>query len=309
MQIIRGKVTRRLPNKPELIKAVQDVLPTVFIESVIREEITRVLSPYGGSEQDDINNRRTAVLKAAAKLPIKWNKRSQFDLRSFADPRNIDEYQVFAAIMQNPTMYASHSTAMYFLNLTDQRPHDFIISYEVPGKRTGNRKPKLDQFRVRQAFLKAPRVTQNFFLFRNHKFSIVERLPVDLTGTRTKRIPTNDGGALIRYTDVERTFVDSLISSHYSGGILNILKAFSNANLNIKVIKQYYDLLNPTYPIWQRIGFVLDRLGRPDDSSEWEDLFWNKDKVDFYLAHGARPTWKFSKKWQLYFPEGLPDEN
>lgn len=308
MQII-PHTNQRLPSKSDLIKSVQKVLPAVFIESVLREEITRVLSPYGDYERDDIKNRRMAIQKATTKLPIKWNKRNQFDLLSFADPKTLDESQVFAAIMQNPAMYASHATAMYFLNLTDQRPHNFIISYEAPGKSPGNKKLKLDKFRVRQAFLKGPRITQNFFLFRKHKFSIVERLPVGLIGTRTKRIPVNNGEALIRYTDIERTFVDSLISPHYSGGIINILKAYSHVNLNIKVIKQYYDRLNPTYPIWQRIGFVLDLLGRIDDSSEWETLFGNKEKIDFYLTHSARPTWKFSKKWQLYFPEGLPNEN
>lgn len=310
MQMIRGETARRSRGKSELVAILRERLPSVFLEGYLRDEIQRLLASYsGGTDSEASTRRRSALIRATSKVSLKWNKSAQFDLRTFLDQQAVDEYEVLFALMQKPTLYVSHMTAMYFLDILEQRPTDFLISIEVPGKSSGINSGKIDSFRMRQAFLKAPRITQNYFFFRKHKFSLIERLPLAMCGVTSKRVSVNNGEALIRHTDLERTFLDSLISPQYGGGVLTILKAYENVSLNFKVLRQYYNELNPIYPIWQRIGFILERLGKATESEIWADQFAAVPKQDFYLTHGARSTWKFSKRWNLHYPEGLDDTN
>ena len=105
-------------------------------------------------------------------------------------------------------------------------------------------------------------------------------------------------------TDIERTLIDLSVRPVYSGGVVEVLKAYQLAKerIEIDVFANLYKALGYKYPYHQVIGFYLERSGYDDASVRLFKEF--ERKFDFYLVHGMREM-SYSETWRLYYPKGL----
>jgi hypothetical protein len=237
-------------------------------------------------------------------LDLRWNTPKKFGEIYSYDVEAITELDVLAAWSQQKGCYLSHYSALYFNELIEQRPNDYFITCERPGKSSGEVTP-LKPLAVKQAFLKPARRTQNFFEFRNSKFYLLEKRWLNSAGVVSKQFPAGSKDVTIRLTSVERTLIDSVISPHYSGGVATVVKAYADTPIDVSALKHLYETINPVYPFWQSLGFLLEKLGKTSDSEFWERAFEVHRTIPFFLEHEAKSYWKFSERWNLFYPGGI----
>ena len=291
-------VNRRKTIK-ELQMKLEAEMPVVFFERDLRKQIEDEQK-----ESDFSDSSKARLLRSARRLEVKWNTPKKFgELRSYAT-QNVEELDVLAAWSNQKSCYLSHYSALYFNELIEQRPKDYFVTCERRGKSAGPSTP-LKPLNVKQAFLKPPRKTQNYFEFKKSKFYLLEKLWLDSAGVITKQYPAQAKEVTIRLTSVERTLLDSLISPHYSGGIATVMKAYSSKTLDVEALKTLYRKISPIYPYWQSIGFVLEKLGKVSEADLWEKWFRDDKAMPFFLEHEAKSYWKHSERWNLTYPGGV----
>ncbi len=273
-------------------------MPLVFFETELRQKIDELQIEHSFS--DSTKNR---LLKVPKNLKINWNTRAQGAPLSF-HPDQCSFESVVSAWSEQKGNYLSHYSALYYWGLIGQESKNHYVSQE---KRPQLEKSiqSLDEYLVRQAFLKSSRKTQNFFTFDDQKCFLIERQKISEYGVESKVIQHQDAKIKIRLTSPERTFVDSLISPQYSGGISTVVKAFVGYKFNVEQLIACYKALRPIYPYWQSIGLILEKLGMKEVEARWAAEFSTWAKMPFYLDHEAKTFWKFSETWQVAFPSGV----
>ena len=207
--------------------------------------------------------------------------------------KEVDRLQV--ALSVSPKAYISHYTAIAYHNLTDQVPKNIYVTTEQSPKSSDW---SLTQKGIDAAFAKEQRKTENYS-------PIPSGTLYWLKGKHTKRagvIKTEDG---IPITNIERTLIDATVRPLYSGGIYEVLEAFTRAADVVSVNKLAATLrkIGFIYPYHQAIGFYLERSGayRPAQL----DLLRKFDKeYDFYLTYNMKDK-EYSKDWRLYYPKGF----
>lgn len=210
----------------------------------------------------------------------------------------IPTYQLALSIERNS--YLSHYSALYIHNLTDQIPKRIYVTYEQPEKEKGN--SSLKQRAIDEAFSNPVRTSKNISKFSDFTICL-------LNGQFTSRlgiveVETEEYGN-IAVTGIERTLIDIVVRSVYSGGIYEILAAYKKAKNDVSINKLAAMLtkLNFMYPYHQSIGFFLEKSGV---YGETQIKLLNKFnyKFDFYLTHEMKNT-EYSKKWRIYYPKGF----
>jgi hypothetical protein len=264
-------------------------------------EFEEHLSKLPKPEADQLERRKT-------RLELESNH-SQANLALYRKTHTkASAWDICAALTRIRGYYLSHHSAMYLLGLHNQKPKDFILSKEFPSKPRPEGKD-IDEFKIHRAFLKPNRYTSKFFTHKKNKFYLLEKVAYREIGITSKSINVSSSSPLtLRFTDLERTFIDSIISPQYAGGILNVISSFEGQRFNVDLLYNYYESINPAYPFWQNIGLILSSY-HSDYSQEWESLFERREKVPFYLDRPISRGWDKSEKWQVSYPPGLVNEN
>jgi hypothetical protein len=293
----------QMVNKKPRIKLLEEQLsremPAAFFEKEFRKKIEQEQQRYLFSDST-----KARLFRSARQLNLRWNTSKKFGGIYSFNVETITELDVLAAWSQQRGSYLSHYSALYFNGLIEQRPTDYFITCERQGK-SSKHTGLLSPLAVKQAFLKPARRTQNFFEFQKSKFYLLEKRWLDSEGVTSKQFPADSKDITIRLTSIERTLIDSLISPHYSGGIATVVKAYATTPIDVQILKNLYDSLDPIYPFWQSVGFFLEKLGKSSDAIVWERAFKGRNSIPFFLEHEAKSYWKFSEKWNLYYPGGV----
>lgn len=197
-------------------------------------------------------------------------------------------------------LYLTHYSAMAVHNLTDQIPKSIYVNFEQVAKR--QTRQTLEQANINRAFSKPQRMTKNFGQFEDYTVYI-------LNGKHTNQLGVidfvTDVEENLRVTDIERTLIDITIRPSYAGGVFEVLNAYKKAAKLISVNKLRGRLtkLNYIYPYHQSVGFYLERSGAYNQNQI--ELFSEATFLnDFYLTYNITDK-KYSKKWRLYYPNGL----
>lgn len=271
-------------------------MPLVFSERAYKRELNLL------HEAGKIGvTAKKALYKSAEIISLKWNHAAEYKFMSF-HPRNIILMDLLFALQ--PKYFFSHHSALYFNEITDQRPEEYFLSHEHKGRGSVH-SSELVPARIRQAFLKAPRKTEKYFEFQKTKIKLLEKQDLDRIGVeRRTHVRQGESNQEIYCTSIERTLIDAVISPQYSGGIKTVINAFSTAKYDIKKMLAVYHKYNPYYPYWQSIGLILRHSTGKNIAKEWLDNF-GKPEIDFYLDRNFRDDWAFDSECRVFYPKGI----
>lgn len=290
-----------MTKKTKLIQATEilkDQIPLIFTPDMLRKTSSKIR--VGAGFSDGVMYR---AQNSAKKIPLQWNKLvDPFKLQSFSDDVSIlDILGAFCTLYDH--FYLSHYSAMYFNEMIDQRPKDYFLTKE-DATRAAQHSGNFNQEQVKLTFMKDARFTSYYFKFKKHKTYILEKQNLNQVGVISKKINHQDQSIVLRFTDVERTLIDSVISPHYAGGILTVVACFDKMKIDLKKLLKIYKQYSPFYPYWQSIGLILEKTKGKNVAKDWRDQFSNQIQP-FFIAKGYRNSWKKSPDWQVYHPEGL----
>ena len=207
----------------------------------------------------------------------------------------INFYRILSFI--NSRSYFSHLTALYFNNLLPKEPKEVYWNIEQPKKVI--RSKILGQNSIDNSFNNKYRMTNNICEYNGY---IIH----GLNGMNSNNLGVVEKGE-IRFTDIERTIIDTVVRPQYSGGIKNTLNMFQKVKSKIDVerVIKYLNKIKFVYPYHQSIGFYLERTKYPKETI---NLFSKmRTKYNFYLTNQNNNP-KYSKKWRLYYPSELDND-
>lgn len=212
-----------------------------------------------------------------------------------------DFLDVLEGLCRAPGFYLSHQSALYLHGLVEQRPHTYFVTQEKKGKVVPE-SPPLNEFVIRQELRKPPRLTTNAFKTLNHRILLLEKPWLAEPEVHRLTIRREDREILLPVTGIERTLVDAVMAPHLVGGARTLIESFRNCAFDREKLLFCYRALDPKYPFWQSIGFLLQRDGRLDDAEWWKKRFSKIEKIEFYLDREPNLTWPFSREWMLHYP-------
>ncbi|MGR3178902.1 MAG: type IV toxin-antitoxin system AbiEi family antitoxin domain-containing protein [Candidatus Anammoxibacter sp.] len=218
----------------------------------------------------------------------------------------LNPYEIAQAMF--PKEYFCNLSSIYYHSLTNQIPKTIYICYEkMPAKRKNV--DAINSNKLRSAFIKPHRHTSHVYTINNCEVIVVERTKIPDSGVVESHTPSTLFPNTSRVTCIERAMVDAVVSPQYNGGIVSVNTYFRNARgmLNIARLIKIYRQLDFVYPYSQSIGFLLDRNGMSKHASVIYKNF--PPEYSFFVDHNAKTTWVYDKKWKLYYPTGLVDEN
>jgi len=196
--------------------------------------------------------------------------------------------------------YLSHYTALYLHELTEQIPKKIYVTYEQPKKNIA--RAELLQRDIDNAFSKATRISGNIAKFADYSICLLNGQFTDKLGVVQIMNPGNENNLI---TDIERTLIDITVRPAYSGGVHEVLKAFTKAAKKVSINKLAAMLkkLEYRYPYHQAIGFYLQKAGNYRQTQI--QLLKNFDfEYDFYIDHEMKEV-EYSEEWKLYYPKGF----
>jgi hypothetical protein len=199
-----------------------------------------------------------------------------------------------------PDSYLTHHTAMYLNLLTDKTPGRIYVNHEQLRKSDAG--GRLDQAQIDKAFSRPARTSKSRLLYRAQEICLINGMWTGHLGVETA---TGPEGEILCRTNVPRTLIDITVRPAYSGGVKEVLNAYSLAKGKVSVtsLASMRRRLEYVYPYHQCVGFYLERAGVYSD--EEINLFRTLEmKYDFYLSHGMKSK-TYSEKWKLYYPESL----
>jgi len=229
-------------------------------------------------------------------------KKIQFEFPS----RTMDRYiwgdaSIYDIVLSlKPNTYFTHYTAMYLHELTEQIPKKIYVNFEQDAKKRTDK--GLSQKRIKAAFMRPWRISQNIASYNSYKICLLNGM---YTGKLGVTETVGPDGSKVYVTNVERTLIDIAVRPVYSGGIFEVLKAYrlAQGKVSINKLTAMLERLNYIYPYYQVIGFYLEKAQVYKESQI--NLMQKFDmNYDFYLTHQMKNI-DYSKKWRLYFPEGL----
>ena len=250
---------------------------------------------------------RAAVSTTVQKFIDFLLKETKLKIIKFKFPsRTMDRYiwgdaptfEIVASL--KPDTYFSHYTAMYLHELTEQIPKTIYINHEQLPKPKGA--GSLIQQRIDSAFKRPWRTTNNISSYKGYKICLLNSM---FTGKLGVIETSGQNGEKIHVTNIERTLIDIAVRPVYSGGVFEVLKAYrlAQGTVSINKLSAMLEKLNYIYPYHQVIGFYLEKTEKFKTSQI--NLMKKFDmNYDFYLTHQIKKM-SYSKKWRLYFPEGL----
>jgi len=219
----------------------------------------------------------------------------------------VSPYEIAMAMF--PTGYFCNLSSIYYHSLTNQIPKSIYICNETISAKQKNRTYDLSNSKLRNAFIKPHRYTSYIFQRKNYEVIVIDKEK----GSRHGVIKVRTHNALCpnnsRITCIERALIDAVVSPQYNDGIVSVYTYFKKARqkLNVQKLVDIYRQLNFVYPYSQSVGFFLETLGMKKQASVIYDTF--PPKHTFYVDHNAKTSWKHDDRWNLYYPNGLVDEN
>ena len=209
-----------------------------------------------------------------------------------------EKISIFAlAASINKKAYFSHLSAMYLHGLTINTPKEIYINIEQ--KERPQSKMQLTQESIDKALKNQPRVTKNFSEVNGYTINLLNGKQTANLGVVKKEI---EGIGIVSLSNIERTLIDIAVRPVYSGGVLNVLDAYkvSYGSVSIELIADYLSKINHKYPYHQNIGFYLEKAGFAEETIAVLDKL--KKEFTFYLDYRMKNP-KFSKRWNLYYPD------
>jgi len=205
------------------------------------------------------------------------------------------------ALSLRPGSFFSHQTALYFHGLTCNAPETVYVNKEQKG--TGkNSDGKLTQGAIHTAFSKPPRTSRSITSYNGVSLCLLSAKNTQNLRI-VKRYHPRHGN--VRFTDLERTLVESAVRPFYSGGALGVLCGYRLAAPRISPEALLSTLLelDYTYPYHQSIGFYLERSGcfSPGALECFRSPGLN---YGFYLEHQIEEP-AYSDTWRVYYPREL----
>lgn len=194
--------------------------------------------------------------------------------------------------------YISHYSAVFLHSLTDNIVKRIYVNQEQPPKPSNSN--KLLQSNIDKAFSRPPRITNQIAEYADYSIYLLNGKCTNNLGV----IDLKTADTSIPVTDLERTLIDIAVRPNYSGGIYEVLAAYTYArdHLSISKLVSYLKKLNYIYPYHQTIGFYLERAGFSDQALQ--SLQKLPVKYNFYLTYQMKEK-SFSEKWKLFYPEGF----
>jgi hypothetical protein len=206
----------------------------------------------------------------------------------------VSEFEVALAIQSGS--YLSHYSAMYLHGLIENIPQVIYTNKEQ------SIKPRyasdLSQENLDRAFTRPMRKTKQIAQFDRFKIYL-------LNGKHTGNLGVIDhdqNRITIRITSLERTLVDAVVRPDYSGGIEEVLKAFTAAKGEVSVNKMLSILkkMDYVYPYHQTLGFYLEKAGYKENVLQLVEELGIKYK--FYLTYQITDK-VLNDRWKLYVPK------
>jgi predicted transcriptional regulator of viral defense system len=219
--------------------------------------------------------------------------------------KKLDPHDVAHAMF--PDAYFCNLSSIYHNDLTNQIPRTIYLAIEETRKNDAIRKKpkKLPDAAIRRAFIKPARSTEEIYDFFGHDIVVTKRVARNETGVSDvsdKKRPCPTGS---KVTSLERALIDAIVHPHYNGGLTSLPAYFENAKGRISdaSVVQIYDKLGYTYPYWQSLGFMCDKIGL---KSLAKKIAKGRTPLNrFYIDHLAKSTWVCDTKWQVYYPKDL----
>lgn len=226
-------------------------------------------------------------------------------LYSSVAPENWNPYHVAMALF--PNGYFCNLTSIYYHSLTNQVPTKIYVGIETARGKDQKRAGvvQLSDHAIFEAFMKPHRVSQHIYKFHEHEITITERVSRNCIGVETVRGNNRVCPKGSRVTCLERALIDAVIHPQYNGGLSTVIQILRKGlpTVNQRRFYELYDKLDYTYPYWQSIGFLCDKLGFLDMAFAIARRFTAKNK--FYLDHLAKTSWEFDPKWMLHYPKDV----
>ena len=199
----------------------------------------------------------------------------------------------------NSAGYFSHYSAMQLNGLTKQVPKTIYFNIEQRMRPGGG---TLSQEGINRAFKGRCRTSSNIATYGDRSICLLNGGNTDQLGAELVSAP--EGDSSIRVTSLERTLIDATIRPVYSGGVYEVLGAFTAAKERVSVNKLSAMLkkLGYTYPYHQAIGFYLERAGYRQ--SQLTHLRKFPIEFDFYLDYSLKHV-EYDSGWRIYFPQGF----
>ncbi|MCY4643379.1 MAG: hypothetical protein OXB88_02075 [Bacteriovoracales bacterium] len=217
--------------------------------------------------------------------------------------KNSDDLDLACGFISH-NQYFSNLSAIYFLGLTDQKIQTHYICKET--HYLSNRESVYDENLAKLTFRKNARRSNRYVQYEGTRIYFLEKQDLNMLGVIDLPFKKKNKNLFyIKCTNLERTFMDSIVTPQYSGGLDSIISFFKNKSLNLTDLKKIYQTLCPVYPYWQKIGFLLELMGQKEKSRTWGKLFENLPLKKFFLDRGYRNDWAFNKKWQIYYPKKI----
>lgn len=199
----------------------------------------------------------------------------------------------------SPKCYFSHYTAVSIHNLTDNIPKVIYVNNEQFPK--NRQEQELKQIDITKAFYKKPRTTTNIAKYNDYRIYYLNGQFTSNIGVEEKTLLD---GVNIRVANLERTLIDIAVSPHYSGGVVEVLKAYKSAKGKVSAEKlaEILKKINFKYPYHQVIGFYMERAGYSE--KEYNIFLDFGIKYKFFVVREIDDKYRdFDKKWNLFFPK------
>jgi hypothetical protein len=208
------------------------------------------------------------------------------------------------AMAMFPDGYFCNLSSIYYHSLTNQVPNVVYICHETIGRRSGRAPAIPSKTKIRNAFIKPPRHTRYILDFHEGEVVVLDRERGSDYGTSAIRRGTSLYPKGARVTCIERALIDAVVSPQYNGGVASIPEYFLSAQklLNVNKLLDIYRKLRFVYPYAQSIGFFLERAGMKRQAAKVRSAY--PPRHQFYVDHSAKSSWRYDKRWMLYYPRG-----
>lgn len=278
--------------KIEIMDALQSQGRSVFTEEQIHDLLELNKENWKLPKSADANDLLFFLAKAKQIFPIRLEFPRKIVTRYILSHHNLSLFELACSIAKNA--YVSHYSAAFFHDLTDNIVKTFFVNQEQKPKAIEDQSddPELQE-RIRNAFSRPMRISNNIAIFDQRKFYL-------LNGKFTNNLGVIDHGNF-KVTNIERTLIDIAVRPDYAGGPFEVLDIYKNAKgaASINKLYSYLKKLNHMYPYHQVIGFYLEKAGYKENVLRLMEKF--PITYDFYLTYDMKNT-KYSDRWKLFYP-------
>jgi predicted transcriptional regulator of viral defense system len=204
-----------------------------------------------------------------------------------------------------PRSFFCHYTAVKAHGLTMSVPKMIYVNAEQPGR--SNAGGRLRQPAVNVAFFRPQRLSKNIATVGDYQVCMLSGQNTNNLGVETFEVPDiySDDLATVRMTNIERTLIDIAVRSSYSGGVFEVLDAYTEAAplVSVKRMVDYLNQMRFVYPYHQAIGYLMEKSGAYK-SRDIDLLRGFSRSIDFFLTHNIRDG-DFIADWRLTVPKGF----